>query len=106
MDALFAQSEHDPNVLLATKFYAEDTEFHIRIARMSRNPLLAETVEEVRFKLFLPLGQYAPDLDKHANDHHRAIFRAIENQNPKAAAFAMRTHIQGAFDSLIGAKKK
>ena len=102
MDALFEKAEASGEEQLATRFYAEDTAFHIQIARCSRNPYLLESVEDVRFQMFLPLGRVVAHVEAHANDVHHEIFEAISNGDESGAAQAMHDHISESFSSLIG----
>ena len=102
MDTLFAEGESNNAGLAATRFYAEDTAFHIEIAKVSRNKFLLETIEDVRFKMFMPLGRVVAQLDAHANDKHHEIYASIDAGDPDAAARLMGEHIRGSFQSLIG----
>ena len=88
--------------MVATRFYAEDTAFHIEIARISRNKFLIESIEDMRFRIFMPLGQVVAQLDAHANDKHHEIYESIEAGDPDAADELMHDHISGSFRSLFG----
>ena len=102
MDTFFAEGESSGEGLAATRFYAEDTAFHIEIAKISRNKFLLESVEDVRFKMFMPLGRVVAQLDTHANDMHHDIYASIEAGDTEAAAQLMHEHIRGSFQSLFG----
>ncbi len=101
MDNLFESAIDSDDRQLAIRFYAEDTAFHIAIAAASGNELLRETVEELRYKMFLPMGRVAAEIDEHANDKHRELYSAIESGNGELAEALMRAHIQGSFDSIL-----
>lgn len=102
MDALFAEAAENGEGLIAVRFYAEDTAFHIAIGKASGNPYMHETIEELRYKLLLPLGRVVAELDEHANDKHHEIVDAIEAGDGDLAEALMRAHIQGSFESVFG----
>ena len=101
MDELYERAVGEGDLKAATQFYAEDTAYHIAIAKMTRNSLLLDTVEECRYKMFLSLADTVPQLDPHANDRHEEIYHAIEARDAAKASALMHDHIQGAFDSLF-----
>lgn len=104
MDTIFNQADATNDSQLAMRFYAEDTAFHILIAEMSRNPFLHESVEELRYKMVLPLGRVIAQLDDHANDMHHEIYESIESGDGATAARTMREHIESSFYSVFGPK--
>ncbi len=101
MDELFEVARTSEDVKLAVRFYAEDTAFHIAIGKASGNQLLHDSVEELRYKMFLPLGRVVAEIDEHANDKHHEIYNAIESGNGDLAAAVMGAHIQDSFDSFF-----
>ena len=102
MDALFDKGASNGTEQAATKFYAHDTAFHIAIGKASGNKHIHESVEESRYKMFLPLGQVVAEIDDHANDKHHEILTSIKNQDGDLAEQQMRSHIQGSFNSVFG----
>ncbi|MEE9300289.1 MAG: FadR/GntR family transcriptional regulator [Alphaproteobacteria bacterium] len=94
LNALTATREDLFNQDNVTRFMAADSSFHIALARASDNPYFVKAVEEIRAALFLPLGKVFVRLEATANDHHEAIYTAIERQDPEAAAAAMTAHIE------------
>ncbi len=101
MDSIYARASGGDDSRAAIRFYAEDTAFHIAIAKASANPILLDAVEECRYQMFLPLGRVVAELEEHANDKHHEIYDAIEGGNGDLSEALMRAHIQGSFDSLF-----
>lgn len=102
MDALFGQEMSNGTGQVVTKFYAQDTAFHIAIGKASGNKYIHESVEESRYKMFLPLGRVVAEIDEHANDKHHEILTSIINQDGNLAEKQMRSHIQGSFNCIFG----
>lgn len=100
MDALSATKESRANTANIARFFACDSEFHVVIAEASMNHYLLEAVEQSRAAMFLPVGKVFNRLEDRANDHHQAIYQAIESQNPELAAQRMKMHIEATRSSL------
>jgi len=75
-----------------------DASFHIAIARSSGNPLIVKLVEDLRSVLeehSLAVAR-APYRRRAASEEHRAIYDAIVDRDPDAAAAAMEAHLAAA----------
>lgn len=101
MDSLFAEAADHAEGLVAIRFYAEDTAFHIAIGKASGNSHMHDTIEELRYKLLLPLSRVVAELDERANDKHCEIVDAIEAGDGDLAEALMRAHIKGSFESVF-----
>ena len=79
-----------------------DANFHIAIARSSGNPLIVKIVEELRSVLeeHSLAAARAPYRRRAAAEEHRAIYDAIVDRDPHAAATAMEAHLAAAERSL------
>ncbi len=87
-----------------------DSEFHQLLARCSRNPLLLHLylqINEVRTHAQWAAMREAilepAQIDAY-NAQHRAIFNAVRQRDPQAAADLTRTHLDKAHKDLIGAE--
>jgi DNA-binding GntR family transcriptional regulator len=75
-------------------------EFHRSVYCASRNPILIDILERLwdkadRYRLIgLRSRHDSPDDSVRVAAEHRAIYEAVEQQNPQRAAAAMREHIQ------------
>jgi DNA-binding FadR family transcriptional regulator len=78
-------------------FLASDDDFHRTIAQATHNPFFVETVSSVlqlqRWAIKVVTGG-APGSMVIAAEQHRAIFGAIKDGQPEAAAQAVKTHIE------------
>jgi GntR family transcriptional regulator, transcriptional repressor for pyruvate dehydrogenase complex len=75
-----------------------DASFHIALARSSGNPLIVKLVEDLRSVLeehSLAVAR-APYRRRAASEEHRAIYDAIVDRDPEAAAAAMEAHLEAA----------
>lgn len=75
-----------------------DASFHIAIARSSGNPLIVKLVEDLRSVLeehSLAVAR-APYRRRAASEEHRAVYDAIVDRDPDAAASAMEAHLEAA----------
>lgn len=75
-----------------------DASFHIAIARASGNPLIVKLVEDLRTVLeehSLAVAR-APYRRREAAIEHRAVYDAIVDRDPEAAAAAMEAHLAAA----------
>jgi DNA-binding FadR family transcriptional regulator len=86
-----------------------DSEFHQHLARCSRNPLLLHLylqINEVRTHAQWAAMREAvlsPEQIGAYNAQHRAIFEAICQRDPQAAADRIRAHLDKAHKDLLGA---
>jgi DNA-binding FadR family transcriptional regulator len=76
-----------------SRFFATDAEFHDRIARTTRNPLLVQAVSDARAAMFLPVGGVFTALHPNANQGHEEIYAAIEHGDGEGAHLAMTEHV-------------
>jgi DNA-binding FadR family transcriptional regulator len=84
-----------------------DASFHIAIARSSGNPLIVKLVEDLRSVLeehSLAVAR-APYRRRAASDEHRAIYDAILDRDPDAAAAAMEAHLAAAERTFAESKE-
>lgn len=101
------ESRGDPDNL--TRFFQCDTEFHLTIAKASKNSYMLRALEECRIRLFEVIGGVFLKIDEGANDMHREIFEALAEGDEKATADAMYKHIELTFKSaysLVERKSK
>ena len=75
-----------------------DASFHVAIARSSANPLIVKLVEDLRTVLeeHSLAAARRPYRRRAAADEHRAVYDAIVDRDPDAAAVAMDAHLAGA----------
>ncbi len=75
-----------------------DASFHIAIAHSSGNPLIVKLVEDLRSVLeeHSHAVARAPYRRRAASEEHRAIYEAIVDRDPDAAAAAMDAHLAAA----------
>ena len=90
------------------RFHQADIDLHRTIAEISRNPLLTlildalvDFLRDVRIKATRSRRTRGVGLDA-AVEEHRAIVRAIVNGNAKAAAGAMRAHLESTAAEFNG----
>jgi len=77
--------------------YAElDVDFHLAIAKSSKNRLLHELLAPIREVLqeFIAKSQELPGIKESAHDHHGRILAALKKRDPDKARRAMRAHLQ------------
>lgn len=89
------------------EYVALDVDFHLAIARCSKNHLLYEIMYSLRETLqeFIAKSQALPGIQENAHEHHAKILNAIRKRNPEKARRAMRTHLktcEKAFTLLLG----
>jgi GntR family transcriptional repressor for pyruvate dehydrogenase complex len=92
-------TEHHDAKLLGD-FLAVDNDFHLGIARASRNDWLAKATLAARIEMFRPVGSVFDRLEPQANHLHEQIFTAIEGKDPEAAARWMAEHIAETLASI------
>lgn len=86
-----------------------DREFHLTIARATRNSAVADVVEslwDARYRS--PLNQHMLERARLVGvvpriDEHQTILAALRARNPKAARNAMRDHLARVIDGLLKA---
>jgi DNA-binding FadR family transcriptional regulator len=95
MAAILARMEDADNPARRNQL---DASFHIAIARSSGNPLIVKLVEELRSVLeeHSLAAARAPYRRRAAAEEHRAIYDAMVDRDPDAAAAAMEAHLAGA----------
>jgi DNA-binding FadR family transcriptional regulator len=71
-----------------------DGEFHLLIARMSRNRRLMAAIEEARAGMFLPIGAVFGRLETRAHDMHAELHESIVAGDADRAAAAMTGHVE------------
>jgi GntR family transcriptional regulator, transcriptional repressor for pyruvate dehydrogenase complex len=87
-------------------YAALDVDFHLAIAKCSKNQLLHQLLVPIRGVLqeFITKSQELPGIKENAHEHHARILAAIRQRNPDKARREMRTHLntcEKAF-SLLG----
>ena len=108
LSELAAQAKRMENSITDNKvFHALDMQFHVLIARLTNNPLLAEIVQILWEKhyspMFLKLEQHYAhdDLVKIWDRDHRIIVNAITRRDPRGARMAMRKHLKNVLERLF-----
>lgn len=80
----------------AEEFIKKDLQFHILIAKSSKNRVLMRVVQTIREVLYQFIADYfslMPETMKNAIGYHTRILKAIENHNPLQAKKEMEGHI-------------
>ena len=95
MDELVARPDGAPS-----RFFALDSELHHSIAGATRSPLLVAAVDDVRARLFTPIGGIFLALHPSANELHRELVQAIDDEDAAAAESTMREHIALTRDAM------
>jgi GntR family transcriptional regulator, hexuronate regulon transcriptional repressor len=89
-----------------------DREFHLTIARATRNGAVVRTIEELwRIRATSPESALLHAKARFANvkpivDDHSAILEALRSRDPAAARLAMRTHLASVLESLLFATEE
>lgn len=85
-----------------------DIEFHLAVARASKNPFFAGVQEslgeQISFAMALSrnMSLLLPgDRQRVLAGEHRAVLDAIARRDPEAAAAAMRTHVEAARERIF-----
>ena len=78
------------------EYAALDVEFHLAIAKSSKNQLLYELLVPIRNVLqeFIAKSQALPGIKQNAHKHHARIVAALKECNPEKARREMRAHLQ------------
>lgn len=105
MAAILARMEDADNPARRNQL---DATFHIAIARASGNPLIVKIVEELRSVLeeHSLAAARAPYRRRAAAEEHRAIYDAIVDRDPDAAAAAVEAHLVAAERSFAESDAK
>ncbi len=89
-----------------------DREFHMTIARATRNAAVVETIARLwDLRTNSPEAALLYEKARRANvkpvvDEHTAVLDALRGRNPAAARIAMRTHLSSVLDSLLFATEE
>ncbi len=78
--------------------------FHLTISEASQAPRLQRLINDYREIFASPqvLGRLSSEETRKALDDHRMIAMAIRARDPDMAELAMRNHLQGAYERLLG----
>lgn len=102
--ATFGAAEFDAHDRPAyERFIRADTEFHVGIARLSRNPLLVRAVADTRSHMER-IMYAAIDINYYGESpvrEHAAIIAAIEKRDAAKARELMVKHITGSWDKAL-----
>ena len=82
---------------------AFDRDFHIAVARLSRNPILlacVETLEDINSACVRRHNKYLEIMDNCYREHD-AVFQAIRDQDPERARAAMVRHAENSKKFLL-----
>lgn len=96
VERLWAAIPSDPLALAPGEQFALNEEFHHVVLDVCENTLLEIAAQPIFTVLQTNLARSALGRRFHRsiNDHHRAIARAIEEGDPRAAEREMRSHLQ------------
>ena len=89
-----------------------DREFHLAIARATRNGALYNAIEDLwNLRANSPESALLHAKARSANikpvvEEHTAVLTALRNRDPAAARAAMRTHLSAVLDSLLFATEE
>ena len=76
------------------QFAEQDSEFHERLAQVTGNALIADSLARMHIHLHIFRLSYSRSITSNAHEEHEILFRAIETRDADAAENAMRAHIQ------------
>lgn len=89
-----------------------DREFHLTIARATRNTAVVDTIEALwQLRSTSPESALLHEKARTANikpvvDEHQAVLNALRDRDPAAARAAMRNHLSAVLDSLLFATEE
>ncbi|MGH9747861.1 MAG: GntR family transcriptional regulator [Candidatus Acidiferrales bacterium] len=86
------------------RFIEADTAFHATVARLSRNQMLVQAVNEARSQMERIMFA-AIDIDYYGeapSREHREILKAIQDRDPERARQRMHEHIVQSKDKVLG----
>lgn len=77
------------------EYAALDVDFHLAIAKSSKNQLLHELLVPIRGVLqeFIAKSQEMPGIRENAHEHHAKILAALRQRNPEKAKREIRAHL-------------
>ena len=77
------------------EYAALDVDFHLAIAKSSKNQLLHELLVPIRGVLqeFIAKSQEMPGIRENAQEHHAKILAALRQRNPEKAKREIRAHL-------------
>jgi GntR family transcriptional repressor for pyruvate dehydrogenase complex len=73
-----------------------DVDFHLAIAKASKNPVLEDFLARIRGVLqeWITKSQEMPGVKENAQAQHSKILKALKQRNPEKARRAMRNHLE------------
>jgi GntR family transcriptional repressor for pyruvate dehydrogenase complex len=87
----------------------EDFEFHLAIAKASKNQFFVSAISSMQEQLLVSMNLMrnlsllkSGDRQKKVQAEHEAILLALQRRDAEAAAQAMRAHLEGARDRMFG----
>jgi GntR family transcriptional regulator, transcriptional repressor for pyruvate dehydrogenase complex len=94
LDEILAQMKHRLDEE-GREYAMLDVEFHLAIAKSSKNRLLHQLLVPIRETLqeFIAKSQELPGIKQSAHEHHARIVAALRQRNPEKARRAMRAHL-------------
>lgn len=77
-------------------YAAMDVEFHLAIAKCSKNPILEDFLSRIRGALqdWIAKSQELPGVRQNAQVQHTKVLQALRERNPEKARRAMRNHLE------------
>jgi GntR family transcriptional repressor for pyruvate dehydrogenase complex len=96
MEAILGEMEHSLKTGDGPPYALLDVEFHMAIARASRNTILLDLLSAIRGLLqeWIVKSQELPGVKENAQAHHTKILKALKQRNPEKARRLMRAHLQ------------
>jgi len=89
------------------KFAEYDMEFHLAVAKASKNELCFKSFELIKTLYLVWLKEFVRNHGKaHSNEFHHQIFSAIKKRDPKLARELMMEHMTDVLDKVIVDKIK
>lgn len=85
-----------------TRFIEADLKFHLNIARIADNQVLADLLQSIRslLRVWVERGLRRGDDAEHALTEHTRIYEALVTRDPVAVETAMREHMWTASERL------
>jgi GntR family transcriptional repressor for pyruvate dehydrogenase complex len=96
MESIVAEMGRSLETRDGTPYALLDVEFHLAIARASRNSILLDLLSAIRGILqeWIIKSQELPGVKENAQVHHAKILGALKQRNPERARRLMRAHLQ------------
>jgi DNA-binding GntR family transcriptional regulator len=96
MEDILVRAEHATSVRDIEQMMLLDREFHVTLARATRNDVLAEILRKLHERSLRFWFISLVDADHHGEVQveHQTVFQAIKDRNLDAAEGAMRSHIE------------